>query len=227
MRKKVMLSAVFGMVLFTIAVTIVRGAISGGLYRAIDDDTRRSGMDLTWECVTFWFHMELTVGEFVGIFFPVVRDLLCLLTSISLGFLIACLVSYRALFSSKNKTSVANVPWVQEPKETKRMKAGMAGRLLQLHHSLVDTCRTFDDGNLRGDIDGLNDMEQGAPPLPVSRQPIVGVSREDDVKSEKSDGSESRSEEGVSVGADASPTLSEDGADSDSTLTADNVGGKC
>ena len=80
MRKKVMLSAVFGMVLFTIAVTIVRGAISGGLYRAIDDDDRRSGMDLTWECVTFWFHMELTVGEFLGIFLVAVRDLLCLLT---------------------------------------------------------------------------------------------------------------------------------------------------
>ena len=142
---------------------------------------------------------------------------------ISLGFLIACLVSYRALFSSKNKTSVANV----QPKDTEKKKAGMAGRLLQFHHSLVDTCRTFDDGNLRGDIDGLNDMEQGVPSLPVSRQPIVGVSREDDVKSEKSDGSESRSEEGVSVGDDASPTLSKDGADSESTLTADNVGDKC
>lgn len=57
-RKKILLSAVFGMVGFTIAVTIVRGSIFGGVYKSVNE-SGESEVNTTW--ITFWFFVEFTV----------------------------------------------------------------------------------------------------------------------------------------------------------------------
>lgn len=61
LRKKLLLSTVFGLVGFTIAVTIVRGSIFGGVYKSIDS-TGTNEINISW--ITFWFYVELTVCEY-------------------------------------------------------------------------------------------------------------------------------------------------------------------
>ena len=58
---------------FTIAVTIVRGSIFGGVYKSITPDNVRS-MNVTW--IWFWFALEYIVGEFyIPSIFPQVMHL--------------------------------------------------------------------------------------------------------------------------------------------------------
>ncbi|KAH8600690.1 hypothetical protein B0O99DRAFT_503041, partial [Bisporella sp. PMI_857] len=61
-RKKITLSAVFSLVIFTMAVTIVRGSIFGGVYKSIDKDNMRE-MNVAW--IWFWFSIEFTVGKYM------------------------------------------------------------------------------------------------------------------------------------------------------------------
>lgn len=58
LRKKILLSAVFGMVGFTIAVPIVRGSLSGGVYKPLNAKGKHE-VNMTW--IIFWFYVELTV----------------------------------------------------------------------------------------------------------------------------------------------------------------------
>lgn len=62
LRKKLMLSGIFALVGFTIAVTIVRGSVFGGIYKNLDDSTLQV-MNVTW--IWFWFNMEFMVGKFL------------------------------------------------------------------------------------------------------------------------------------------------------------------
>jgi hypothetical protein len=73
-KKKIMLFGIFSLVSFTIAVTIVRGSIFGGLYKTIDEETRRD-MDVTW--IWFWFFIEFAVCEFPKYLLGVRRLILC------------------------------------------------------------------------------------------------------------------------------------------------------
>lgn len=61
LRKKLILSTIFSLVVFTIAVTIVRGSIFGGVYKSIDENNMKS-MNVTW--IWFWFSVEFTVCKF-------------------------------------------------------------------------------------------------------------------------------------------------------------------
>lgn len=57
-RKKILLSAVFGLVGFTIAITIIRGSMLNGrvqLKNALGDPQ----VNITW--ITFWLYVEFTV----------------------------------------------------------------------------------------------------------------------------------------------------------------------
>lgn len=64
-RKKILLSAVFGLVGFTIAVTIVRGSIFGGVYKSLNEGQSQEE-NISW--IWFWFYVEFTVCELVRIF---------------------------------------------------------------------------------------------------------------------------------------------------------------
>jgi hypothetical protein len=58
LRQKVILSSIFCLVGFTIAVTIVRGSIFGGVYKELDKMDRKV-LDTAW-CL-FWFYIEFMV----------------------------------------------------------------------------------------------------------------------------------------------------------------------
>ena len=58
LRQKLILSSVFCLVGFTIAVTIIRGSIFGGVYKDVDQVDRRV-IDTIW--VLFWFVIEYIV----------------------------------------------------------------------------------------------------------------------------------------------------------------------
>ncbi|KAK3693423.1 hypothetical protein B0T22DRAFT_40136 [Podospora appendiculata] len=126
-RKKVMLSGIFGLVAFTMAVTIVRGSIFGGTFKTIDENNFRA-MNVTW--IWFWFSVEFTVS-----------------------FIIACLVSFRALFTQKEHAQ-DDLEARQYQERKKREEAarprspagngGLRGRLRNIHDSLLDTCRTLE-----------------------------------------------------------------------------------
>jgi hypothetical protein len=58
LRQKLVLSSVFLLVGFTIAVTIVRGSIFGGVYKAVTE-TDRQVIDSSW--MLFWWYIEYVV----------------------------------------------------------------------------------------------------------------------------------------------------------------------
>lgn len=58
LRQKLVLSGIFSLVMFTIAVTIVRGSIFFGVYKS-GEDASRKGLDPSW--MVFWFFIELIV----------------------------------------------------------------------------------------------------------------------------------------------------------------------
>lgn len=58
--QKLVLSSIFSLVAFTIAVTIVRGSIFFGVYKS-GDDASRKGLDPSW--MVFWWFIELIVCE--------------------------------------------------------------------------------------------------------------------------------------------------------------------
>lgn len=61
LRKKILLATVFGLVGFTIAVTIVRGSIFGGVYKSYSNVEGGDEINISW--ITFWFYVEFTVCE--------------------------------------------------------------------------------------------------------------------------------------------------------------------
>ncbi|KAL5446439.1 hypothetical protein PMIN07_004177 [Paraphaeosphaeria minitans] len=81
-RQKLVLSSVFLLVGFTIGVTIVRGSIFGGVYKSVTH-TNRQVIDSSW--MLFWWYIEFIVS-----------------------FVIACLISFRSLWSSRRDESSAN-----------------------------------------------------------------------------------------------------------------------
>ncbi|KAI1645027.1 uncharacterized protein F4817DRAFT_344611 [Daldinia loculata] len=122
LRKKIILSAIFSLVAFTIAVTIVRGSIFGGVYKSVQKDNLQS-MNVTW--IWFWFSMEYIVS-----------------------FLIACLISFRSLFVQDTGTNEARARArerehrgvlgpTSKPKSL-RVKARM------FHDSVLDTLMTLE-----------------------------------------------------------------------------------
>ncbi|KAM7193329.1 hypothetical protein V8F33_007872 [Rhypophila sp. PSN 637] len=77
LRQKVVLSSIFSLVGFTIAVTIVRGSIFGGTYKSIYDVDRKV-MDTSW--LMFWFYIQYITS-----------------------FIVACLVSFRSLWAHREQ----------------------------------------------------------------------------------------------------------------------------
>ncbi|KAK8078829.1 hypothetical protein PG994_002636 [Apiospora phragmitis] len=82
MRQKLVLTGVFLLVGFTIAVTVVRGSIFGGVYKAVGNANHIRVLNIGW--LLFWFMIQYVVS-----------------------FMIACIISFRSLWVNKReKTSV-------------------------------------------------------------------------------------------------------------------------
>lgn len=61
LKKKIILFSIFSLVSFTIAATIVRGSIFGGVYKTLVE-RKRMNMNVTW--IWFWFFIEYSVCKF-------------------------------------------------------------------------------------------------------------------------------------------------------------------
>ncbi|KAI0886560.1 uncharacterized protein GGS22DRAFT_158159 [Annulohypoxylon maeteangense] len=72
-RKKIILTALFSLVVFTVLVTIVRGSVFGGAYIPIDQPEIHP-VNVAW--IWFWFSIEYIIS-----------------------FIVACLISFRCLFT--------------------------------------------------------------------------------------------------------------------------------
>ncbi|KAG6363083.1 hypothetical protein INS49_008178 [Diaporthe citri] len=122
LRKKLLLSAVFGVVGFTIATAIVRGSMFSQ-FTSANGDTQ---MNITW--ITFWFYVEFTVS-----------------------YLIACIVSFRSLFVRNEQQSDARDAAHMRQQSEERRRRGLKERMRMLHDSVLDTCRSleghWDDSN--------------------------------------------------------------------------------
>ncbi|KAI1740238.1 hypothetical protein F4680DRAFT_124993 [Xylaria scruposa] len=79
MQKKLTLSGIFGLVAFTIAVSIIRGSIFGGVYQSISENHLKQ-LNITW--IWFWFNIEYIVAFTVG-----------------------CLISFRTLYGQRHENS--------------------------------------------------------------------------------------------------------------------------
>ncbi|KAI1484555.1 hypothetical protein F5X96DRAFT_683510 [Biscogniauxia mediterranea] len=129
LRRKLILSGIFSLVAFTVAVTIVRGSIFGGVYKEFDPNNVTS-MNVTWyvflKWIWFWFNIEFIVS-----------------------FIIACLVSFRALFAQDNPKPQ---PAVAQPRTKDGAydpkAAGFRARARRLQDSILDTFRTLEGTNL-------------------------------------------------------------------------------
>ncbi|KUI53627.1 Lipase [Cytospora mali] len=146
LRKKLLLGGIFGLVGFTIAVTIVRGSIFGGVYKSINAD---GGNELNVSWIWFWLYVEYTVS-----------------------FIIACCVSFRALFLQQEHRSQQARD--QKRKETGSMYAmdenrkGFRAKARWLHDSLLDTCR---------DLEGTTATNAFGQPVPPSGRLSVDFER--------------------------------------------------
>jgi small-conductance mechanosensitive channel len=119
LRQKLYMSGIFSLVGFTIAVTVVRGSIFGGVYKSIDSNKRQE-MNTTW--IWFWFTMEYSVS-----------------------FIIACLVSFRGLFAQASKKSnQESEARKRQAMPPSRHSIGFAARMRRLHDTIQDTCKTLE-----------------------------------------------------------------------------------
>ncbi|KAF2267293.1 hypothetical protein CC78DRAFT_566250 [Lojkania enalia] len=123
LRKKIILSGTFGLVAFTIAVTIVRGSVFGGAYKSFDEN-KRQNLNMSW--MWFWMFIEFSVA-----------------------FLIACIVSFRALFAQREqrayekKMAQRQIAW--QNSSTKRgTPRGLFERARYIHNSLLETFKTLE-----------------------------------------------------------------------------------
>ncbi|KAK8129473.1 hypothetical protein PG999_001853 [Apiospora kogelbergensis] len=65
LQRKLALSGLFGLVIFTIAVSITRGGIFGGVYESVSHD-HINQLNITW--ILFWFGVEYIVVSFRSLF---------------------------------------------------------------------------------------------------------------------------------------------------------------
>ncbi|KAI8960634.1 hypothetical protein F5Y11DRAFT_260544 [Daldinia sp. FL1419] len=128
LRKKILLSGIFSLVAFTIAVTIVRGSIFGGVYKSVEKDNLRT-MNVTW--IWFWFSIEYIVS-----------------------FLIACLISFRSLFVQEANMKEARAR-EREHRTTVHPSLkdhGLRAKARMLHDSVLNTLMSL-EGSTRVDLE--------------------------------------------------------------------------
>lgn len=142
----------FGLIGFTVAVTIVRGSIFGGVYKSLNDISG-SELNITW--IWFWFYVEFTVCKYHATTSPSLQKQHVSRTVILKekkykAFIIACTVSFRSLFVNKQRQHQEVTPgqspqagqqWTSTEEKKRRWRNE---RLRRFHDSVLDTCRTLE-----------------------------------------------------------------------------------
>ncbi|KAK2606503.1 hypothetical protein N8I77_005246 [Diaporthe amygdali] len=145
---------IFGMVGFTIAVTIVCGSIFGGVYKSINESGENQ-VNITW--ITFWFLVEFIVA-----------------------YIIACIVSFRTLFVHNEQQSEARDAGCKRQESEERRRQGLTERMRRLYDSVLDTCRTWEG---HWDDSSLSLLRTFRLPKPPSGRLSVDFSRDTGVSS--------------------------------------------
>ncbi|KAK4458328.1 hypothetical protein QBC42DRAFT_276964 [Cladorrhinum samala] len=143
-RKKAILAGVFGLVAFTIVVTSFRNNIFNSEIRDMRNGDIRA-INLAWSW--FWHHVQLSVS-----------------------IIIACLVSFRALFcqpsGSTSEKKAAREYYQRRRQQAQKNRASntvdvrgrVAGRFRQFHDTVLETFRDLED------IDVMDDRVVPLPP---------------------------------------------------------------
>lgn len=148
-------------------VTIIRGSIFGGVYESFDENNFK-GMNVSW--AWFWFAMEFHVcmytpvrdglslgrGDGTSPRYPGVGSQRadCLFVT---AYIIACLVSFRALFTKREKSArlqkplPMQAPMPDQPEGRERIKSKFRSRVRLIQNTLLDTCRTLEGTRHDGD----------------------------------------------------------------------------
>ncbi|KAI0100907.1 hypothetical protein GGR51DRAFT_531356 [Nemania sp. FL0031] len=120
LKQKAVLTGVFLLVSFTIAVTVIRGSIFGGVYKSLSEVENRKVINTSW--ILFWFVIEYTVS-----------------------FIIACVISFQSLWARKEAKERDKK--IEAEKQQRIIMAqqdfikarGMRPRLRRLQDSLLTT----------------------------------------------------------------------------------------
>ncbi|KAI1759676.1 hypothetical protein GGR53DRAFT_130017 [Hypoxylon sp. FL1150] len=120
LRQKLVLTAVFLLVGFTIAVTIIRGSVFGGVYKDVESVDRKV-LDMAW--LLFWYLIQYIVS-----------------------FTIACIVSFRSLWAKRErrlkdeKIELERQHRIQAANRNHtKGNTGLLARWQRLHDSLLNT----------------------------------------------------------------------------------------
>ncbi|KAI1332959.1 hypothetical protein F5Y16DRAFT_354444 [Xylariaceae sp. FL0255] len=139
LRQKVVLTCIFLCVAFTIAVTVVRGSIFGGLYKSVGSVNEKV-INTSW--ILFWFMIEYTVS-----------------------FGVACIVSFRSLWARREHKSRDKRIELEKQKriiiaQRNSMQLGAMRRgILRLHDSLMSTFADLEGAELNTSRSGFIQFE--------------------------------------------------------------------
>lgn len=142
-RKKVVLSIGFCISLVTVGLTIARGAF----YHEVNQDTVNKSLNVAW--IWFWYSMELITGQYsyrlVGLEVAPANALLPPPAAI----IIACLVSFRALFTQKMNSKASAEQRAAHIKQRKSY-SNLKGRVKALHDTLLETFKSLEGSTTVG-----------------------------------------------------------------------------
>ncbi|KAF2832522.1 hypothetical protein CC86DRAFT_401289 [Ophiobolus disseminans] len=149
-RKKFVLTLVFGLVFFTISITIVRGSVFHDVYGNVSKSGggRMQSGTFTW----FWFYVEFSVA-----------------------FIIACIVSFRTLFVQRKNESEDRdqVRQWREQLHGSAIRRDLRPKARKMYDSLLDTCKTLEGVSKNDDGRSMH----GLPSVPTG---LMTVNFEDD-----------------------------------------------
>ncbi|KAI0598177.1 hypothetical protein F4775DRAFT_556885 [Biscogniauxia sp. FL1348] len=150
MQQKLVFTFVFCLVFLTIAITIVRGSIFHSVY---SPDASETGQTQSPTFSTFWFYTEYSVA-----------------------YIVACIVSFRALFVRRERKSEDLLQEEQKRAAARQaaIRRGHHGRARHMYESLLDTLKSL-EGYSSSDSDS-----HGMRGLPVVPSGLMTVDFNDD-----------------------------------------------
>lgn len=144
LRQKFGLTVLFGLVFFTIAVTIVRGSIFTDVYSIIGTkEAQEEQVSFAW----FWFYIEFSVGKSTFTINPFLcaerRERVIILCHEAI--LVGCILSFRSLFVYREKKMRDRMREQQKHAEAQRLRVpGWRLRARRFQDSLVTTCKSLE-----------------------------------------------------------------------------------
>jgi hypothetical protein len=152
LRKKLILTGTFGLVALTIAVTIVRGSVLG-TYKKFNTNER---LNLNPGWMWFWIFIEFAVGK------STLKTNFTHIWSLTpSAFLIACIISFRALFAQRKHRSYD----YQRELKQQQARSSSGGSKPKKTSSIFERMRSYHDSLLTSfrELETQDDMRLPQP----------------------------------------------------------------